>query len=202
MKLAVCVLGLATVGTVLLVRLNPPETRYPQIGPVSPEFATVMARLRARIGSKAPELAFHFLDDDSPHRLSDFRGRAVLLTVWVRGCGPCWAEMPTLTDLQELHGSDRLAVIPLTSSSPDRVRKSAEKLGVTLPPLSSYSEQMSWVRNIAGPQRPSLTTFFNGWVPNMAWPLTIVIDREGVIREVTFGRRSDEQLEASVRGYV
>jgi peroxiredoxin len=110
--------------------------------------------------------------------------------------------MPALNALQELHGSDRLAVIPLTSSSPDRVRKSAEKLGVTLPPLSSYSDRLSWVRDIAGRERPSLTVFFNGWIPNMAWPLTILIDREGVIREVTFGRRSDTQLEASVRGYV
>jgi len=47
-----------------------------------------------------------------------------------------------------------------------------------------------------------LTVLIDGWVPNIAWPLTILIDAEGKIREVTFGRRSDEQLQASLRGYV
>src|SRR6266550_1589632 len=137
MKWAVPVLGLLAVATVVLVRLNPPEVRYPHVGDVSPpRIASVFTQVRNRIGSTAPEVTFRLIGDDSLHRLSDFRGRAVLLTVWVAGCGPCWAEMPSLTSLQELHGSDRLAVITLTSSSPERIRQFAKKRGVTLPPLS------------------------------------------------------------------
>jgi peroxiredoxin len=202
MRWTLPVLGLLAIASVLLVRLNPSEIRYPQIGPVSPKLASVLARLRTRIGSTAPELTFRLIGDDSLHRLSDFRGKVVLLTVWVTGCGPCWAEMPTLNSLQDLHGSDRLAVVTLTSSSPEQVRQFAEKRGVTLPPLSSYSDRLSWVRDSPGPQAKPLTVLIDGWVPNIAWPLTILIDAEGTIREVTFGRRSDEQLQASVRGYV
>lgn len=196
------VLCFLAIAAVVLVRLNPSETRYPQISPVSPKLASVLARLRARIGTPAPELTFRLIGDDSLHRLSDFRGKAVLLTVWITGCGPCWAEMPALNSLQGLHGSDRLAVLTLTSSSPQQVRQLAEKRGVTLPPLSSYSNRLSWVRDTPGPQVPPLTVLIDGWVPNIAWPLTILIDAEGKIREVTFGRRSDEQLQASLRGYV
>ncbi|PYQ65506.1 MAG: hypothetical protein DMF54_10855 [Acidobacteria bacterium] len=202
MKWAVPVLGLLAVATVVLVRLNPPEVRYPHVGDVSPRIASVFTQVRNRIGSTAPEVTFRLIGDDSLHRLSDFRGKAVLLTVWVAGCGPCWAEMPSLTSLQELHGSDRLAVITLTSSSPERIRQFAEKRGVTLPPLSGYSTRLSWVHEPPGPETRPLIVLIDGWIPDVGWPLTILIDAEGTIREFAFGRRSDEQLQAALRGYV
>ena len=127
---------------------------------------------------------------------------SLLLTVWVAGCGPCWAEMPSLTSLQELHGSDRLAVITLTSSSPEDVRRFAEKRGVTLPPLSGCATRLSWLRETPGPETRPLIVLIDGWIPDIAWPLTILIDAEGTIRAFALGRRSDEQLQAALRGYV
>jgi len=202
MRRTVPVLGLLTMVSVLLVRLNPPETRYPQPSLASPKLASALTRLRARIGSTAPELTFRLVSDDSLRRLSEYRGKVVLLNVWVTGCGPCWAEMPALNALQTLHGSDRFAVIALTSSSPEQVRQSAEKRGVALPPLSGYSTRMSWVPDTAWPQTQPLMILIDGWVPNMAWPLTILIDATGRIREVSLGRRSAEWLDATLRGHV
>ena len=195
-------LGLLAVASVLLVRLNPPETRYPQPGPVSPKLGSALARLRARIGSTAPELTFRLISDDSLHRLSEFRGRPALLTVWTTGCGPCWAEMPSLTALQDLHGANRIAVITLTSSSSESVRHFAKNRGVTLPPLSGHSDRLSWVPEAGGTQTQPLTILIDGWVPNMIWPLTILVDADGTIREVSIGKRSDEQLQRSLHGYV
>ena len=196
------VLGLLAVAAILLVRVNPPETRYPQFASVSPKLASTLARLRGRIGSAAPELTFRLISDDSSHRLSEFRGRTVLLSVWVTGCGPCWAEMPSLNALQDLHGADRIAVIALTPSSPESVRRFARSRRVTLPPLSGYSDRLSWVPEAGGTQTQPLTVLIDGWVPNMIWPLTILIDADGTIREVQTGKRSDEQLQRSIHGYV
>lgn len=195
-------LGLLAVASVLVIRLNPPEARYPQPGPVSPKLGSALARLRARVGSTAPELTFRLISDNSLHRLSEFRGRPVLLTVWTTGCGPCWAEMPSLNALQDLHGADRIAVITLTRSSSESVRRFAKNRGVTLPPLSGYSDRLSWVPEPGGRQTQPLTVLIDGWVPNMIWPLTILIDAEGTIREVNNGKRSDEQLQKSLHGYV
>jgi len=43
-------------------------------------------------------------------RLSDLRGRVVLLDVWATWCAPCLADLPLLRQLQARHG-DRLAVV-------------------------------------------------------------------------------------------
>lgn len=202
MRRTIPVLALLAIASLLFVRLNPPETRYPRPNPVSPDLASALARLRARIGSIAPELTFRFVSDDSVHRLSEFRGRVVLLDVWVTGCGPCWAEMPALTTLQSLHGTDRLAVIALAPQPRDRVQVAAEKRGIKLPPLCSYTNRMSWVHGATLPKTLPLAIFIDGWIPNMAWPLTILIDTTGRIREVRLGRQSEEQLRANLRAFI
>lgn len=159
----------------------PPPTTHP--------VARALARLRDRIGAPAPELTFRFVRDDSEHRLSEFRGKVVLLNVWTTGCGPCWTEMPKLVDLQELHG-DHLAVVTLTSSDPESVRYHAGRRGVTLPPLSGYTTRLSWER----PPSYPLTVLIDGWVPNMIWPLGILIDAEGKVQAVKHGLYGVEQL--------
>jgi peroxiredoxin len=202
MKRVLPVLGLLALASVLLVHVNPPETHYPQPGPVSPKLGSALARLRARIGSTAPELTFRQISDNSLHHLSEFRGRPVLLTVWTTGCGPCWAEMPSLNALQDLYGAHRIAVITLTSSSSESVRHFAKNRGITLPPLSGYSDRLSWVPEAGGRQTQPLTVLIDEWVPNMIWPLNILIDADGTIREVRSGKRSDEELQRSLHGYV
>lgn len=47
-------------------------------------------------------------------RLSDYRGKIVLLNVWATWCPPCVAEMPSLDRLQALRGGDNFAVIPIS----------------------------------------------------------------------------------------
>jgi thiol-disulfide isomerase/thioredoxin len=177
------VLGVLSVACVLLVASNPSVVRYANRGQYNPSLSSALARVRGRIGSPAPELTFRFISDDSRHLLSEFQGKVVLLSVWTTSCGPCRAEMPALTSLQKLHGVDRIAVITLASESRERIRRSTKKGGLLLPPFSSYSNRMDWV-------------------PNLAWPLTIVIDSHGAIREVSLGERSQAQLDGAVRRYL
>jgi thiol-disulfide isomerase/thioredoxin len=168
---------------VLLVTSNPSEIRYANRGQFDPSLGSALARLRARIGSPAPELTFRFVSDDSFHLLSEFRGKVVLLSVWTTSCGPCRAEMPALNSLQKRHEANRVAVITLASEPRERIKRSSEKAGLMLPPFSGYSNRMDWV-------------------PNQAWPLTIVIDAVGTVREVHLGQRSEEQFDGAVRRYL
>ena len=49
--------------------------------------------------------------DGKNFKLSDFRGKYVLMDVWATWCGPCLAEIPYLEKVHEELGGDRLQVI-------------------------------------------------------------------------------------------
>ena len=60
---------------------------------------------RSHAGTAAPDVAF---EDPygRPARLSDFRGRPVLVNLWATWCGPCVVEMPSLDALARQAGGD------------------------------------------------------------------------------------------------
>ena len=54
-------------------------------------------------GADAPDLTLAGLPDERPERLSDHRGKVVVLVFWASWCGPCQEEMATLQTLPEKH---------------------------------------------------------------------------------------------------
>ncbi|MGE0667359.1 MAG: TlpA family protein disulfide reductase [Sphingomonadales bacterium] len=67
------------------------------------------------------DLAFKTVDDKEV-KLSDFRGRTVLLNFWATWCAPCKVEMPSLDRLQAELGGEKFAVVAISS---DRAGKRA-----------------------------------------------------------------------------
>ena len=68
---------------------------------------------RISIGEAAPDFQCQSLEGKSL-RLSDFRGKYVLLTFWASWCGPCVEETPYLTKIRHEFGSNgRFAMIGL-----------------------------------------------------------------------------------------
>jgi thiol-disulfide isomerase/thioredoxin len=69
-------------------------------------------------------------------RLSDLRGRAVLLNFWATWCEPCRAEMPTLQQLAEIYGPDKLAVLAVNfRESARKIKQYQRSTGMSLPVL-------------------------------------------------------------------
>jgi thiol-disulfide isomerase/thioredoxin len=63
---------------------------------------------------------FAFLDGEgNTVRLSDFKGRPVILNIWAKWCAPCLAEMPTLDKLQAEAAPGTLAVVTVAVDEPD-----------------------------------------------------------------------------------
>ncbi|MDZ4676702.1 MAG: TlpA disulfide reductase family protein [Oligoflexia bacterium] len=56
-------------------------------------------------------------------RLSDFKGKVVLLSFWASWCTPCLIELPTFIDLHEKLASKGLVIIPLNVDEPDTASK-------------------------------------------------------------------------------
>ena len=49
---------------------------------------------------------------------ADLRGRAVLLNFWASWCEPCRAEMPTLQQIADFYGPDKLLVLAINFKEP------------------------------------------------------------------------------------
>jgi peroxiredoxin len=75
----------------------------------------------AGTGELAPDLALAGLDGRE-HRLSEYRGRRVLLNFWATWCGPCLKEMPELARAQANVGEKQAIILGIAMDEPDRVR--------------------------------------------------------------------------------
>ena len=69
-------------------------------------------------------------------QLPDLQGRAILLNFWASWCEPCRAEMPTLQQVADLYGPDKLLVLAINfKESAARALQFAKTTGVSLPVL-------------------------------------------------------------------
>ena len=87
-------------------------------------------------GSEAPEFTVYDLEGNA-HKLSDFRGKPVLLNFWASWCGPCQSEMPDFQDFYEKYGEEvHFVIVNLTDGQQETVESAsafiAEK-GYTFP---------------------------------------------------------------------
>lgn len=110
-------------------------------------------------------------------RLSEYRGELVLLTFWATWCGDCRAQLEVLAETHELYAD---AGVALLAVSLDQDRRSAgevaEAMNVTYPVLHDAGGEIGRLYEVD------------------SLPMLVVIDREGVVREVFEGyRRGEEQ---------
>jgi cytochrome c biogenesis protein CcmG, thiol:disulfide interchange protein DsbE len=68
----------------------------------------------AEVGDRAPDFELPALDGTGTVRLSDFRGRPVILNFWASWCDPCRDEFPVLKQALREHAGDDLAVVGVT----------------------------------------------------------------------------------------
>jgi len=97
----VAIFAIMASGATILAQDQPPR-----VGAMR-DFRPMMPRV------EAPEL--NFVDAEGKERkLSDFRGKLVLLNLWATWCAPCVKEMPSLERLQAKRGGDRFIVLALS----------------------------------------------------------------------------------------
>lgn len=118
-----------------------------------------------------PLAAFSLVDTTGKTwRPADLRGRAVLLNFWASWCEPCRAEMPTLQQIADLYGDDKLLVLAINFKEPAvRALQFAKTTGVTLPVLLDLDGKVA-----------------RGWGVKV-FPTTLMIDRTGRPRQRVTG---------------
>ena len=87
-------------------------------------------------GLPAPDFELASLDGKKV-KLSDFRGKAVLLNFWATWCPPCKEEMPWFVDLQKKYGNNGLVVIgvALDDTEAPKIAQFVSEMGVNYPIL-------------------------------------------------------------------
>jgi len=142
------------------------------------------ASLTPRLGlsKPAPDFSLESLDGKTM-RLSDFRGKAVLLNFWATWCGPCKIEMPWFVDLQNEYGSQGLQIVgvAMDDASKEDIAKFAKDMGVNYPILIG--------KEAVGDQY--------GGVP--ALPETFFIGRDGKVVDKIIGLRGKAEIEDAVK---
>jgi peroxiredoxin len=130
----------------------------------------------------APDFSLESLDG-STMRLSDLRGKAVLLNFWATWCGPCKIEMPWFVDFQNQYASQGLQIVgvAMDDASKEDISKFAKDMGVNYPILIG--------KDSVGDQY--------GGVP--ALPETFVITRDGKIMDKIIGLRGKAEIEDAIR---
>src|SRR6476660_6917468 len=104
----------------------------------------VAALTMATAPLRLPDLTFEDADG-KPRKLSDWRGRIVLVNLWATWCVPCRKEMPALESLQTRLGGPNFEVVAVNidTRDPDKPRDFLKDANLTR--LGYFSDQKAKV---------------------------------------------------------
>ncbi len=148
------------------------------------------AYLKRFVGKPAPPLV---LKDTKgvPVKLSDYRGRVVLLNFWYSSCFPCRMETPDLIALYQAYKERGLVV-----------------LGINTDPLIMPEDGGEMLRRFLDTYKipyPVLVAdrkVYDDYGRTPVAPITLLIDRQGSIARVFWGATRGPVFESSVRPYL
>jgi thiol-disulfide isomerase/thioredoxin len=125
------------------------------------------------MGNVAPDFELPALDGKNL-KLSDLRGKAVLLNFWATYCGPCKIEMPWFVELQKEYGPQGFQIVgvAMDDASTEDIARFAKEMGVNYPILLG---------------KDSVAQSYGGV---SVLPTTFFLDRDGKLIAREFGLRS------------
>jgi peroxiredoxin len=80
-------------------------------------------------GKDAPDF---FVEDieGKTHKLSDYRGRNVVVVFWATWCPACNLEIPHLIELRKTFTEDKLTILAISYEEPEHLKNFAESKGI------------------------------------------------------------------------
>jgi thiol-disulfide isomerase/thioredoxin len=131
----------------------------------------------------APDYAF-VNADGQPVKLTDFKGKVVVMNIWATWCGPCVTEMPTLAKLQASYAGKPVEVVAISIDSPDDTAKAKQFLAKHAP-LKFYQDKAMKLPFVLKPAADGT-------------PITIIYGKDGLEKGRVSGDADWSQPDAHV----
>jgi peroxiredoxin len=122
-----------------------------------------------RIGFTAPDFTLP-TTDNKEFKLSDYRGKPVILNFWASWCGPCRYEVPAFKSFYEKYGDEGVPIIAVnTQDNPDSAIAYAKSDGLKFTIPVDPQGKVANLYNVRG------------------LPTTYFIDKNGIITSIKIG---------------
>ncbi len=113
------------------------------------------AILEGFYGKQIPD--FQVVDiNGKTHKLSDYRGKNVMVVMWATWCQPCMQEVPHLNALRDIMAEDKLAMLAISNENAEVVRKTAQNKNMKYTVIATQEQLPEPFSNVRGIP----TTFF------------------------------------------
>ena len=132
-------------------------------------------------GHPAPDFELASPDGEL-YKLSDFKGRPVILNFWATWCGPCRAEFPECQEAA-VDNADSLVIIGINNTAADQadqVPGFLEEFGITFPIVLDEDGETVKTYRVLG------------------LPTTVFIDSDGIVNEVFTGPLNKAYIETKI----
>jgi cytochrome c biogenesis protein CcdA/thiol-disulfide isomerase/thioredoxin len=158
-----------------------------------PGAQTKQAKVDLPVYGDAPEIAgisTWFNDAGTPHKLSELRGKVVLIDFWTYSCVNCIRTLPHIREWDRSYRDKGLTIVGVHTpefafeKDPKNVGKAIKDLGVTWP-VALDPDYGTW----------------NAW-GNRYWPAKYLIDKEGKVRAYHFGEGGYDVTENQIRALL
>lgn len=134
--------------------------------------------------------------------LSENRGKVTVINFWYTSCTPCVLELPYFEEVAEKY-ADEVTIVALHSTSFrfENVNSYLDRVGWTdwtvmfAQDVEQDFERYNESGEVVGSETMSVYQMLGG---NQAYPMTVIVDAEGVITFKSMGETSLEELEYAV----
>ncbi len=124
------------------------------------ETRTAFAAKVTRPSAPTPAPDYTFYDSAGKAlKVSDFKGKVVVLNTWATWCGPCKVEMPTLARLQAAYAGKGVEVMAVSIDTPEDAAKAVLFIGQNAPLKFYHDRDMKIVFKIKAPGTPTTVIY-------------------------------------------
>lgn len=126
------------------------------------------------------------LPDENNHiqNLSQYRGKILVVNFWATWCPTCRAEMPDLSAFHRENVKNNITVLGIAVDEAEKVKAYVNKIPLAFPVVVSEDKGMDLAQDLGNDF---------GWLP-----YTIIINREGKVAKILYGRIDKAKLQAEV----
>jgi thiol-disulfide isomerase/thioredoxin len=119
------------------------------------------------------------------HKLSEWKGRPLMVNFWATWCDPCRREIPLLKSLRRERSGESLEIVGIAVDFKDAVLDYTRKIGIDYPVLIGEKDGMAAI---------------DAFGMDTVFPFTVFADRQGRIFTVKVGELSRDEAKIILDG--